>query len=139
VLTVSYDFEFEYPYDPAGRRFPYLTLTVSRPGLSEQATDVDAFIDTGAEASLFNGEVASVIGVDLLSGEPKEFQSSAGPRVEARVHRVCLDHDQLGQFEIRLAFSTGRLYRNLLGRDFLNLVQVGIRERQQRFFLSPRP
>lgn len=62
-----------------------------------------------------------------------------GQRLEARSHRVQLRHESLGDFELEIGFSTGHISRNVLGRDFLNLVQVGFRENQLAFYMTPKP
>ena len=41
-------------------------------------------------------------------------------------------HDSLGVNELMIAFSETRLTRNLLGRDFFNLFQIGFRERRSK-------
>jgi hypothetical protein len=60
MVTVSYDYEFPYGHDPNGRQYPRLTLTLAHPGDPEQAVDLDAYLDSGAERSLFNGSFAPV-------------------------------------------------------------------------------
>ena len=51
--------------------------------------------------------------------------------MEACLHAVRLSHPELGCFDLEIGFSPFPLRRNLLGRDFFNLVQIGFRERQQ--------
>jgi hypothetical protein len=38
-----------------------------------------------------------------------------------------------------VGFSSGEIHRNLLGRDFFNLAQIGFRERHLTFFITPSP
>jgi hypothetical protein len=117
--------------------FPILPLTIRAQRQVTRSADVPAYLDSGAERSLFDGTLAGVIGLDLLSGSRLAFASTAGFSVEAMVHPVRLSHPDLGQFDLDLAFSTVPLRRNLLGRDFLHLVQIGFRERHQAFYVKP--
>jgi len=104
-----------------------------------QAVLVDAFLDSGAGHSLFDGGIAGGIGIDLLSGARKRYETTAGVLIDARLHRVRLSHLQLGNFELEIGFSMGAISRNLLGRDFFNLTQIGFRENQLTFLVSPTP
>ncbi len=52
---------------------------------------------------------------------------------------VQLAHADLGTFELEIAFSTSEIQRNLLGRDFFDLVQVGIREHHLELLVTPAP
>ena len=67
------------------------------------------------------------------------FASAAGFSIEAIIHSVRLSHPELGDFNLEIAFSTVPLRRNLLGRDFFSLVQIGFRERQQIFYVRAEP
>lgn len=114
-------------------------MTICNAGDPAQAVGIDAFIDSGAEGSLFQGWIPESIGLALLDGERKRYAPVHGVPLEARLHRVTLSHTELGSFELELGFCTVEISRNLLGRDFLNLIQVGFRENQQTFFISPTP
>lgn len=118
---------------------PVLQLTIESLGEAMQSVDVDAFIDSGAAGSLFNGWIAFSIGLDLFSGERKIYGTTAGHPLETRLHRVRLSHADLGPFELEIGFSIAPIRRNLLGRDFFNLVQIGFRENQLSFFINPDP
>ncbi len=107
-------------------------------GQGDQAVDVDAFLDSGAETSLFDGAFLEVIGLNLLSGRPRSFISTMGPTHEGRMHRVRLEHEQLGNFDLEIGFSTGPISRNLLGRDFFDFLEVGFREHQESFLIEVR-
>ena len=137
--TVEYDHQFAYLHGEDGRQFPGLLVNLHRLGEAEGGVDVDAYLDTGAEYSLFDGELARVVGLDLVSGEDFAFNSTSGERLPAKRHGVVVEHSDLGQFELVLAFSIGGIRRNLLGRDFLARVQVGFRERQSQFYATSAP
>jgi hypothetical protein len=78
-----------------------------------------------------------VLGLDLLQGETKHYSSTSGSSIEARLHTVHFHHGNLGDFELEVGFSLGDIQRELLGRDFFNIAQVGFHERQRAFYLSP--
>ena len=133
---VAFEHAFEYPFDARGTRVPALRFRVSSPPSREQGVDVFAALDTGAERSIFVGELAPAIGLDLLGGRTMEFRSAAGLTVATRLHKVRFEHEVLEPMELEVAFSTGALSRNLLGRDFFELFQVGFREQWMEFYLS---
>ena len=136
--VVAYEHALEYPYDRYGLRFPRLAMRLVSPNGAE-AADIDAYLDTGAERSLFSGHLAPVVGLELLAGKPVDFQSVTGAHLQARLHPVRLEHPALGLFSIDVAFSVSGLSRNLLGRDFLAQIQVGFREAHQVFFVTAQP
>ncbi|MBI3928545.1 MAG: hypothetical protein HY319_23595 [Armatimonadetes bacterium] len=138
MVTVTYDYEFLYPYTETGSREPLLQLRMAGAGLDQWA-DVDAFLDTGAELTLFDGEISRVIGLDLSAGRSKRFRGTSGSQIEARQHHVILVHKHVGRFQLPVCFSLSPIARNLLGRDFLNRVQVGFRENHLTFYMAPGP
>ncbi len=134
MSTVIYPFGFAYRFIERGL-FPALQITVeSRVGIS-QSIVVDAFLDSGAEASLFQGWIAQAIGIDLFTGTRRTYASTSGNALEARMHPLKLSHADLGSFDLTVGLSTSEITRNLLGRDFFNLIQIGFRENQQIFFI----
>ncbi len=138
-LTVSYEHQFDYFHDQRGERFPALQIRIATPGNPEQALDIDAYIDSGAERSLLDGSIGRALGLDLFAGRQIPYVSTIGVRMEGWLHRVRLSHPDLGYFELEVGFSTGTIRRNLLGRDFFNLIQIGFRERHLAFYVTPTP
>ena len=137
--TVTYPHEFPYRQSLAGGTFPILPVTIGAAHQLARSADVIAYLDSGAQRSLFDGTLAGAIGLDLLAGRRLTAASAAGFSIEAIVHPVRLSHPDLGEFNLEIAFSTVPLRRNLLGRDFFNLVQIGFRERQQIFYVKTEP
>lgn len=82
------------------------------------------------------GDLAAAIGLDLFAGRRQGFHSAAGFFMPAMIHKVRLSHDTVRPLDLEVAFSTGGLSRNLLGRDFFELFQVGFRERRMEFYLA---
>ena len=138
---ISVDYRHEFGYLPAGRNrsFPGLPIQIRNPNVPDQAVEVPAHLDSGTECSLFGGWIARSIGLDLLDGPPRHYASTAGASIEARVHRVALIHHLLGTFPLEVGFSVSNIHRNLLGRDFFNLLQIGFRERHLAFYVTPSP
>ena len=120
-------------------RSPVLTVTMSNWEGVDASIDVDAYLDSGTSTSLFNGSFLSALGISLINARKKSFASTAGNSIEAYIHRVRLTLPELGAFDLDIGFSNTQIIRNLLGRDFFNLVQIGFRERQSEYYLSPLP
>ncbi len=137
MTTVSYSHRFEYSYDEDGGRSPLLSLRVSNPENPSLMADIDVAIDSGAERSLFDGQVGALLGLDVLRGPQLSFETMAGSYFPATLHRVQLSHADLGTFQLEIAFSTSEIRRNLLGRDFFDLIQIGFREHHLTFFVTP--
>jgi hypothetical protein len=138
VETVNYQYLFNYR-DINEHTFPILQLRVLNPLDLQQGMDTDGYLDSGCQASLFSGSIARIIGLDLLDGERKVYYTLAGTEFEARIHNVRLSHPDLGDFNLRIGFSLTEIPRNLLGRDFFNLTQVGFRERRLTFYMNRTP
>jgi hypothetical protein len=134
VFNVQYEHEFPYSSEA-----PRLTLQIYAPNSEDKSIETDFYLDSGAEISLFNGELTHVIGVELLSGKRQEYSSTAGQRLEARLHDVVLKHPEMGIFELKVGFATQPIRRNLLGRDFFDKVQIGFREHQLTFYITATP
>lgn len=136
--TVNYQHVFNYRHLEE-HTFPILQLRVLNPLDLDRGMDTDGYLDSGCQASLFEGSIASIIGLDLLAGEPKLYAPLSGPGIEARLHSIRLSHPDLGNFDLKVGFSLTRIPRNLLGRDFFNLMQVGFRERRLTFYMNRTP
>ena len=137
MMVAGYSHTFAY-MDLGGGPSPALQLRVGAPG-GEVLIDVDAYLDSGASASLFSGDILQGIDLDLLAGKLKRYHSTFGAGIEARLHLVRLSHEQLGSFVLEVGFSTEPISRNLLGRDFFDRIQIGFREHQSAFFVEPSP
>ena len=96
-------------------------------------------MDSGAELSLFDGQIALAIGLELQRGVVQVYGTSSGATLMARVHHVRLTHKELGDDDLRVGFSEQPIARNLLGRDFFGLFQIGFWESQSTLLFSPEP
>jgi len=138
MTTVQYSYEVAYTHDPlSGDPFPILPLQVANPHAPEQALDTNAYLDSGAQRSLFDGWIATALGFDLFSGSELRYASVTGISLAARLHTVSLTHPDLGSIALEVGFSTAPISRNLLGRDFFNFFQIGFHERYLTFYMSP--
>lgn len=106
---VSYDHAFEYAYDDFGNRVPRLMFRASNPEDSTVAVDVEAHLDSGAEKSLFNGEIGTTLGIDVLAGKRIAYQSAVGVQLTATIHPLRLVHDDLGVFDLEVGFTSVEL------------------------------
>ncbi len=133
---VIVNYEYEQPYlVQNGRSFPGLIVEIRNPATG-QGIEVQAHLDSGAGESLFSGWIAGAIGLDLLSGAARTYASTHGASLEARAVNIVLAHPALGELLLRPGFSLGEIRRNLPGRDFFNLVQIGFQERWLRTLFS---
>lgn len=136
MFSVDYPFEFSYLYDDRGRPVPALPIQISNPKDSRKALHTDGYLDSGAERSLFDGKLCKALGFDLFGGPPLPYISAAGFSITGRVHPVVLFHPDLGKVHLEIGFSTGDISRNILGRDFFNLMHIGFQECRSTFYLA---
>ena len=139
AILVSYDYEYTYPYDDRGESHPTLRIQLANPGDASLAVKVDASIDSGAGKSLFHGELLPAIGLQLMDGQRQLYSSTSGYQLRARLHQVIVSHPDLGSFPLKVGFSEEPIRRNLLGRDFFALMQIGFREMHSTFYITAMP
>jgi hypothetical protein len=141
AAAVTYDHSFTYSIDKSsGKSFPGLEFRVSFPEVVDRAIDVKAYLDTGAELSVFDGALlVPRLGIDLMAGREVRLNAAAGFAISARTHRLVLSHAQLGKFTLDAAISTVPISHNLLGRDFFQHLQIGFREFHQTFLVANAP
>ena len=136
---MQYAYEIAYTPDPlTGDSFPILPLRIANLNNSGRALDINTYLDSGAQRSLFDGWIATALGFDLLSGQALSY-GSLGGTIQGRLHQVRLSHLDLGEFDLEIGFSESPIRRNLLGRDFFNLIQIGFHERYLTFYVTPTP
>jgi len=138
MISVSYTHEVPYVYG-RGRSRPTLRLEIRSIADPTLAIETQADLDSGADSTIFQGDLCSVIGVELMHGRERNFQTALVNRTSlvARVHRVRLVHELLGGFEMEVAFATEPIGRNLLGLDFFNVFKIGFQDRQSLVCFEP--
>lgn len=138
MATVLYEREFLYPRDPTGNPFPILPIQLALPDSSEGVVETYAYLDSGAEYSLFAAQFARMLRLEIVGGARRRYSTATSQQLNAAVRHVRLSHPELGGFDMALGFSE-EIARNLLGRDFFNLIQIGFRERHSTFYITPQP
>jgi hypothetical protein len=137
LTTVVYQLRVPYLRRFNGSLFPGLVVALQNRSTGEQTVEINAELDSGAEYSLFKGEWAVAIGLDLFGGTPFAFGLANGISLDSRILPVVLSHAELGRFELDARFSTGPLRSNILGRDFFDLLQVGLTNITRKFSWEP--
>ena len=111
-------------------------VQLQNPTTGTKTLETNAELDSGAEYSLFDGQLAVDIGLDLFEGTPFAFGLVNGISLNSRILPVVITHGELGRFNFHARFSTGPLRRNILGRDFFDLLQVGFDEHHSEVYLG---
>ena len=136
LVHVTYRLTLRYrPFPPRSVSAPVVAVRISA---GHGALDTLALLDSGAEFSLFDGVHADALGLRLQDGQPMSFWGLAGGQVLAYIHDVKLEIENY-RFHCPVAFSESHLGRNVIGRNFFDLVQVGFREHQGEIYLDPSP
>jgi hypothetical protein len=127
LVTVVYQTKVPYLRKAGGSLFPGLFVELQNPSRFSRAVEIPVELDSGAEYSLFQGPLAIALGFTLFDGRPFEFGLANRMSLDSRILPVVIKHGELGSFNLEARFSTGPLRRNILGRDFFDLLQVGFR------------
>lgn len=136
MIYVTYTHQFPYKDDGRGY-FPILQLRISSVRDALRSVDIDAYLDSGATRSLFYGWIAAELGYELLAGERLPYVSTTKQELEGRIHPVRIAYADVDPFVLEVGFATGEISRNILGRDFFALAQIGFHERAIEYYLSP--
>ena len=136
---VSYAHQLPYLNPEHGPSYPGLLIQLQNPADLDLVVEISAHVDTGAERCVLDGRMALAIELDLMAGLPFKLTATSGHGIEARLHNVRILHELLGVFQVEAAFTVGEIRRQLLGRDFLKLIQIGFREQLAEFYVTPTP
>ena len=140
MVTVEYTHEFDYGHAEKEGVCPVIAVSMSPAEMSsDEGIEIDAFLDSGASISLFNGSFLRGFDIEIMNDRGKVFTSTAGVPLTAYLHRIKLTLPEFSSFDLDVAFSINPIRRNLLGRDFFNLVQIGFRENHSKYFLISTP
>jgi uncharacterized membrane protein len=132
-MPVNLDFEFFYPLQPV--------IAVSiRSAVGPRFYQTGAYLDTGAEVTLFDTTVAVRAGIDITAGRQVTIIGVAGDRIAASLTTVTLRLLDEPELEVTLpvAFgSTGdRGFGNLIGLDVLEHFDFAISHRERLGYLG---
>jgi len=85
---------------------------------------------------LLDGVCLRVADIDIFSGQPVHFQGFLGAGLTAYSHPAEL---LIGDLQLRMdvAFSAQPLSRQILGRDALYYLTLGLRERALELYVEP--
>lgn len=135
--TLEFKHVFHYrPFPQFGAEVrPVLPVTLIGPAGSD---DTLAIVDSGADYCLFNGERTGELGIALLEGKEITLTGLSG-RLEARLHDIDLEIEG-DRFRCTVAFSLGRIARELLGRSsFFDQTKIGFQEQESLLYFDPSP
>jgi predicted aspartyl protease len=97
---------------------------------------LDASLDTGASACLFDRMFADELGLDVESGMRAVF-TTANSRIEAFGHEVAIGTLGIDVHTIVYFFGDGAIKRNVLGRrGWLDRFRIGIVDHDQSLYLA---
>lgn len=96
-----------------------------------------AVVDSGASISLFDAQIADVLGINLTEGKKEELQGIVGA-VTVYIHKVHCSIKWYS-FPCRIAFTRNFGELQILGRlDFFERFTVLLDEIDQKLYLTPR-
>lgn len=103
----------------------------------ENAIVVPAIIDTGSTYSLFSGEIAVALGLEIINDRKQKLKTLGG-NIEGYPHVVNMEIvDAFVLGEIEVLFAADKLPRNVLGRsDFQRIVDVGFSETTETIYIK---
>ena len=133
MYQVGYQYRFDYRYVPGNPGlYPVVDIQLSRENF---VTSFPALIDTGSQLSLISGEHALLLGIPITSGKQARLYTLSGAIItwSHAVHVQILDLS----FEMELCFSEFNLPRNLLGRNLLEKLEIGLSEQSSALYVSP--
>jgi hypothetical protein len=132
VVTIDFDKAVGYRYSLSGKLAPIVAMRLSNE--KENSVDVQAYVDTGAEFSLFRADYLNPLGLNLLDGDAEEVSTLvASFPIYRHIVRISL-FDEL-RFNLRVGFSD-LIRRDLLGRDILDKVHFAMREHHRQMFFK---
>jgi len=96
-----------------------------------------ALIDSGANVSLINSEIALFLGIDLSHCQKKSISGIVGGSMEGYLCNILLKVDQFDEkIEIPVLFVENLNFTMLLGQNgFFDHFKVGFNRKDQRFSL----
>jgi len=137
---VKAEYQQRFPFrcdEVSGDYPPLLALDLVNPTEPKCSLAFDGYLDTGCSRSLLDGRLAVAVGLDPTRGKVVPYVSATGVSIRANLLMVHMRHPLLGEQALEVGFAQVSLARNLLGRDFLCLVQFGLREKRLEFYLAP--
>ena len=127
----------EQPYTRFGdRTLPLVPVTLFKKD-DVPLQPLLALVDSGASISLFDAQIADVLGINLTEGKKEELQGIVGT-VTVYIHEVHCSIKWYS-FLCRIAFAQNFGELQILGRlDFFERFTVLLDEIDQKLYLTPR-
>jgi len=130
-MLVNYTHQFNYRLLEDNSYYPVIVLTVS----DKDDFEILAVIDSGATASVFSVQIAEAVGIEnIFQGEERIFRLANGRSLIAYGHELTLIVEN-NKIKETIYFSETEIPRNLIGRTFLDKLQIGFREHHQQFYI----
>ncbi len=129
--SLAFSERFRYADDEEG-----ITIEVFLASDLTNRFPVDAKLDTGSTFCVFQPYYASLLGIDLESGEPKRIRTATGA-FSAYGHEVTLTVGDL-EWQAVVYFAADDAFPvNVVGRvGFLDRLRVGLVDYEQLLYLS---
>jgi predicted aspartyl protease len=88
-----------------GTELERLPLVSVRLACNKEKVKLWALVDSGADFSVFNGDIAAILNIDLKKGKQIELMGLVGGSAPAWVHQVNLEVEGLRSVNINVAFT----------------------------------
>lgn len=124
---------FPYQLDATGDLFPVIPISVTS---GNQRQEIFALIDSGAAISVFQSEIADVLGIDILKGK-QVFLGGITGRIRGYIHNLEIEVGKIKLF-CPVVFSKEYVASfNLLGREkFFEKFRITFAEKKKRVELE---
>lgn len=126
--------KLEFPYVfKKDRHYPIIDLILKN---DNNSIKTDAIVDSGAIMSIFQGNIADYIGLDIEKGQEKLFQGIGG-KITGYIHSVIVQVDNV-KFSCKIAFSNELTTSlNIVGREsFFDRFLITFDERNKKLILE---
>jgi hypothetical protein len=135
-------FKYEKVPNPEHPAAPWIPLPIIRVRLyhGQNIVQVNAMVDSGAQASIFHAVVAHKLGIDLKTGLRHEFFGVSGHTIESYFHTVQFQIVGSNEkLELAVAFTESPGVGALLGQsDFFQHHKITFERYKERIEIKPR-
>jgi len=109
-----------------GTELERLPLVSVRLSCNKKKVKVWALVDSGADFSVFNADIAAILDIDLKKGRPIDLMGFVGESAPAWVHQVNLELEGFQSININVAFTESSMPElSLVGqRGFFDNFQI---------------
>lgn len=117
-----------------------LPLVSVRLACNRKRIKVWALIDSGADFCVFNGDIASLLAIDLKKGKPLDIIGVVGGSTLAWIHQINLELEGYPSINIKAAFTeTGIPDLSLVGQiGFFDNFQIRFHRYKDQIEIYPK-